>query len=194
MKSLVIYIDFKSAASYLAMEATLKLIQSEKIDVVWKPYQVRVQAIADKKEIETVTESHLRVRETQRQHTHLKYAAIQGKPMVFQREPKGSGAALIALAQLDCDPVEYIQAAFLAYWQDGLDLDDPAVVKAILRQCGVESSSISFDQKGNDILATRQIEAEEQGVFDTPMYVVGSDRFLGREQLPWMRALLANKL
>ena len=119
MKSLVIYIDFKSAASYLAMEATLKLIQSEKIDVVWKPYQVRVQAIADKKEIETVTESHLRARETQRQQTHLKYAAIQGKPMVFQREPKGSGAALIALAQLDCDPVEYIQAAFfvlLARW------------------------------------------------------------------------------
>ena len=38
------------------------------------------------------------------------------------------------------------------------------------------------------------VEAEEQGVFDTPMYVVGSDRFLGREQLPWMRALLANKL
>jgi len=26
------------------------------------------------------------------------------------------------------------------------------------------------------------------------MYVVGGDRFLGREQLPWMRALLANKL
>ena len=75
-----------------------------------------------------------------------------------------------------------------------LDLDDRAIVKAVLSQCGVESSSISFDQRGNDILATQQIEAEEKGVFDTPMYVVGSDRFVGREQLPWMRALLANKL
>jgi len=194
MNSLAIYIDFKSAASYLAMEATLELIRRQAVEVIWKPYQVRVQAIADKKEIETVTESHLRVRETQRQQTHLKYAAIQGKPMVFQKEPKGSGAALTALAQLECDPVEYIQAAFLAYWQDGLDLDDPAIVKAILSQCRVEWNSISFDQKGEDLLAAQQIEAEEQGVFDTPMYVVGGDRFLGREQLPWMLALLANKL
>lgn len=154
MNSLAICIDFTSAASYLAMEATLELIELQDLEVIWKPYRVRAQAIADKKEIETVTESHLRVRETQRQQTHLKYAAIQGKPMVFQREPKGSSAALIALAQLDCDPVEYIQAAFLAYWQDGLDLDDRAIVKAILSQCGVESSSISFDQKGNDILVT----------------------------------------
>ena len=60
MKSLAIYIDFKSAASYLAMEATLKLIQSEKIDVVWKPYQVRVQAIADKKEIERIARKEIK--------------------------------------------------------------------------------------------------------------------------------------
>ena len=194
MKFLTVFIDFKSAAAYLAMDATLKLIQAGDVQVIWKPYEVRAQAIADKKQIETVTESHLRVRATQRQQTHLKYAAIQGKTIIFQKEPKGSGAALTALAQFDGDPVEYIRAAFLAYWQDGLDLDDPETVKAILNQCGVDSNSIAFDQKGKDLLVAQQIEAEEQGVFDTPMYVVGSERFLGREQLPWIEALLENSL
>ena len=86
MKTITLYIDFKSAASYLAMDATLKLINTHDIEVIWKPYQIRVQAIADEKDNETTTESHLRVRETQRQKTHLKYAGIQDKPMVFQKE------------------------------------------------------------------------------------------------------------
>ncbi len=63
-----------------------------------------------------------------------------------------------------------------------------------MNQCGVDSNSIAFDQKGKDLLVAQQIEAEEQGVFDTPMYVVGSERFLGREQLPWIEALLENSL
>jgi len=194
MKTITLYIDFKSAASYLAMDATLKLIKAYDIEMIWKPYRIRVQTIADKKENETTTESHLRVRETQRQQTHLKYAGILGKPMIFRKEPKESTLALMALAQLDTNPIGYIQAAFRAYWQDGLDLDNPEVVKSILQACDINADDISFGTAQQQALAKQQAEAEELGVFDTPMYIIGTDRFLGREQLPWMQALLTGAL
>jgi 2-hydroxychromene-2-carboxylate isomerase len=194
MKTITLYIDFKSAASYLAMESTLELINAYNIEVIWKPYQIRVPTIADEKDNETATESHLRVRETQRQQTHLKYAGLQGKPMVFRQEPKESIAALMALAQLDSNPVDYIQAAFLAYWKDGLDLNDAEVVKSILNTCGINANDFHFDDVAKQALAEQQTQAEDLGVFDTPMYIIGEARFLGREQLPWIQALLKGNL
>jgi 2-hydroxychromene-2-carboxylate isomerase len=194
MKTITLYIDFKSAASYLAMDSTLKLINAHDIEVIWKPYQIRVQTIADEKDNETTTESHLRVRETQRQQTHLKYAGLQGKPMVFRQEPKESIAALMALAQFDTNPVDYIQAAFLAYWKDGLDLNDAEVVKSILNTCDINANNFHFDDDSKQALTEQQTQAEDFGVFDTPMYILGEARFLGREQLPWIQALLKGDL
>ncbi len=190
MKSLTIYIDFKSAASYLAMNATCQLIEQRDLKVIWKPYSIRAAVVAEQKDIETKTETHLRVREAQRQQTHLKYADVLGVPIHFQTNPKASTAALLALTQLDADPIDYIQAAFLAYWRDGLDLDDPEVVKNILGACDCDLTGINFDSAAYEAFQAEQVQAQEQGVFDVPMYVVGVDRFLGREHLPWLESLL----
>jgi 2-hydroxychromene-2-carboxylate isomerase len=100
----------------------------------------------------------------------------------------------MALAQLDTNPVDYIQAAFLAYWKDGLDLNDAEVVKSILNSCGINATDFHFDDDTKQALAEQQTQAEDLGVFDTPMYILGEDRFLGREQLPWMQALLTGDL
>lgn len=194
MKMLTVYIDFKSAASYLALDATIKLITKHNLEVKWLPYQVRSAKLADQKDVETKTETHLRVRETQRRLTDQKYAAIQGIPMSFQAEPKGSSIALMALLQLTLNPLDYVKSAFVAYWRDGLDLDEVAVVRSILIASGCDADNVNFEDEGQSLLAAHQTQAEEQGVFDAPMFVIGEARFLGREHLPWMEALFTETL
>ena len=55
--------------------------------------------------------------------------------------------------------------------------------------CGYDAAG--FDPAGyGDALEANQSEAEELGVFDTPMYVIGEELFLGREQLPLIETLL----
>lgn len=194
MKALTVYIDFKSAASYLALDATVKLTQKHHLAVKWEPYQVRLANLAEPKDSETKTETHLRVRETQRRQTDVKYAEIQGIPMNFQPEPKGSTVALMALLQLSSDPLDYVKSAFIAYWRDGLDLGKPEVVKSILVASGYDAASVKFDDKMKKLLATHQTHAEEQGVFDAPMFVIRGERFLGREHLPWMERLFTGQM
>lgn len=194
MKALTVYIDFKSAASYLALDATVKLIQKHNLEVKWEPYQVRLAKLAEPKDSETKTETHFRVRETQRRQTDLKYADIQGVPMNFQPEPKGSSVALMALLQLSSDPLDYVKSAFLAYWRDGLDLEKPEVVKSILVASGCDAGRVKFDDEMQNSLAAHQTHAEEQGVFDAPMFVIRGERFLGREHLPWIERLFTGQM
>ena len=193
MKSITIYIDFKSAASYLALNTVRNLASRDNVAVTWKPYRVRAPIIAEQKDDETKTETHLRVRETQRQLTHLRYALAQGIPLEFQSVPNDSTAALVALLQLDSKPEAFIESAFQAYWRDGLDLDSVDIVRRLLLASGNEQANVGFDEASYQAFDDFQLSSEEQGVFDAPMFVIGEHRFLGREHLPLIENHLDEK-
>lgn len=187
--NVTIYIDFKSGPAYLAMKPTLELMQRCGAEATWLPFESRVPRAAPQREGETRGETHLRVRQEQRQATCLKYAAIQGIPMRYPANPGATGCALAALLYAAARPLPFIEGAFAAYWRDNLDLDDPAVVGSLLQETGYDAGG--FDAADYAAaLENSQREAEEMGVFDTPTYLVGDEMFLGREQLPWIETLL----
>lgn len=189
MKPLRIYIDFKSGPAYLAMKPTLALLAQKGVSADWLPFDRRQPEAQPPREGESRGETHLRVRQEQRRQTCLKYAAIQGIPMRYPDRPSGTRCALAALLHAGDNPLPYIEAAFAAYWRDHLDLDDAGVVAGLLRQSGNDADG--FDPAAyTEVLDANQQQAEELGVFDTPMYLVGEEPFLGREQLPWIEALL----
>jgi 2-hydroxychromene-2-carboxylate isomerase len=182
------YIDFKSAPAYLAMKPTLALLERRELQATWWPFDTRQSAVPPERADESRGEAHVRVRQLQRQRTCLKYAAIQGIPMRYPENPGESRCALAALLHVRDAPLPFIAAAFRAYWQDNRNLDDPRVVAGLLASVGCDPDRFS-PAEYEEALTSRQLEAEAAGVFDTPMYVVGGELFLGREQLPWIESI-----
>ena len=184
---LSVFIDFKSPASFLALEPTLALAGETGVHIKWLPFSVRPFSIPEEKADETVGERHRRVRAIAQRDTHLHYAKVQGRKMHFSQTPAGSEAALAALADLDGDPVPFIRAAFAAYWTEQADLGDEAVVAALLSSV---QTSLPDPQSAGEKLVSIRSEAEESGVFESPSYVIADQLFVGREHLPWIRSLI----
>lgn len=184
---LTVYIDFKSPASCLAFEPTLALAQEAGVSIEWLPFSGRPFAVPEEQPEETVGERHRRVRAVAQRETFLHYAAVQGREMRFAQSPAGSQAALTAMAGLDDDPVPFIRAAFAAYWTEQADLDDAAVVAALLSS--VQQAVPDPNSARAELLSIRAA-AEEYGIFESPSYVIADQLFVGREHLPWIRSLI----
>ncbi|WP_422345530.1 DsbA family protein [Parasphingorhabdus sp.] len=185
---LTLYIDFKSAASYLALEPTLELARKTGVAIDWRPFSVRPFSVPEEHVEETVGERHRRVRAAAQRDTHLHYAAVQGRDIRFAETPAGSDVALAALAVMEGDPVPFLRAAFAAYWTEQADLADEAVVEALLQSADIDRPDW---KAARTKLANIRDQAEETGVFEAPSYLIADQLFLGREHLPWIRSLVA---
>jgi 2-hydroxychromene-2-carboxylate isomerase len=190
VNSLTLYIDFKSGPAYLAMQPTLALLKRHGVAADWRPFDTRQYELKRERPGETRTETHFRIREQQRRQACLQYAAIQGVPMVYPETPGSTGCALAALLYVADAPLPFISRAFRAYWSEGQDLDKPEVVAALLSDSGYDAEGFAPEVWCNSLPATQR-EAEDRGVFDTPMFIIGEELFLGREQLPWIESLLS---
>ena len=141
---------------------------------------------------EEVGERHRRVRALARRKTHMLYAEIQNLPLQFRNPPTNTDMALAALCLLNDsggDPLPFGTAAFDAYWTGDADLNAAAVVAKL-------SGAPTFpdnDENGYDAHTRLEValgQAEENGIFTSPTYVVNEQIFVGREHLPWISELL----
>lgn len=184
---LTIYVDFKSAASYLALDPTLTMIEDTGVAARWLPFSSRPFKIPDEKADENIGERHRRVRAIAQRDAHLHYAAVQKIDLQFPNNPKFSDTALAALAVLDGDPVPFIRAAFKAYWSDQADLDDQNTVSQLLKNCRCEIPDWPAAMAA--LQAVRE-NAAEQKVFETPTFLIDGQIFVGREHMPWIRSII----
>lgn len=181
---LTVYIDFKSPAAYLALKSTLDLIESYNLAAIWLPFPTKQSAIPAKKEQETKGETHRRVRATQRQQMHTMYAELGGTQIHFPVVPGNCDLALNVLANLSVDPIAFIKVAYDAYWIDGKNLNDAAVVEQLVKDAGIEFSIELLDPKA---LNSSVEHAQEKGVFEVPAFVTAEHVFIGREHMPWLK-------
>lgn len=184
---LTIYLDFKSPASYLALEPTLDMAREAGVHIDWLPFSVRPFSVPEEQADETVGERHRRVRAIAQRDTYLHYSAVQGREMQFSNPPAGSDLALAAMAGIEGDHVPFIRAAFAAYWIEQVDLDNEAVVVGLLQSMGTDIPDM---ESAREKLALIRDKADESGVFESPSYVIQDQLFVGREHLPWIKSLI----
>jgi 2-hydroxychromene-2-carboxylate isomerase len=107
------------------------------------------------------------------------------------------GAARAYLWLKDTDPARataFLHAAFRAYFVDGLNISEPAVLSGVLKRVGADPQRVA------DAIAQPQIkerlkalvdESLARGVFGAPFVFVDGEPFWGNDRLPQIERWLA---
>jgi 2-hydroxychromene-2-carboxylate isomerase len=88
----------------------------------------------------------------------------------------------------------YIEAVLAAMWEDGLKMDDPAVVAATLTKAGLDGAALvarTQDAEVKQKLVANTEDAVSRGVFGIPTFFVGGEMFFGKERLGQVEAEVA---
>jgi 2-hydroxychromene-2-carboxylate isomerase len=184
---LEVYIDFKCAGSYLALDPTLAMAERTGVGIAWHPFSTAERDKPAEGADAAVIASHHATREASKRAIHRKYAALRGIELKFPSHAGSADLALGALAEIKGNPLPYIRACFAAYWERHEGLDDPQVVAGLLAASGVGHSG--------DLNATQtrfeeaQKRAEEAGIVDAPGFRIADQLFIGRQHLPWIEEL-----
>ncbi len=186
---LELYIDFKCPASYLALQPSLDMAWKANADIRFRAFDSTQHAVPMQKDIETRSESHIRVRAEQCQNIHKQYAKARGLTMVFRGQPGETIPALAMLESWDGAPLPFIREAFTAYWEQGADLGHVETVQTIAAKAGRTVSPDEMREACQRFEEIRQA-GEDRPVFTTPTYLVAGHIFVGRENLPWISELL----
>jgi 2-hydroxychromene-2-carboxylate isomerase len=85
----------------------------------------------------------------------------------------------------------YHETVFDRFWRRELDIESVPAITDVLDEVGALGFPAWADQ-GRAEVANIVVEAEAQGVFGVPSFIVNNELFWGREHLPDIRAMLAN--
>ena len=99
----------------------------------------------------------------------------------------------IAARELGIAPA-YIDAMFAAMWEQGLKMDDPAIIGEAMAGAGLPAKDIiarSQEQHVKDALTAATNDAHARGAFGSPTFFVGDEMFFGKDRLPAVEAEVA---
>ena len=117
---------------------------------------------------------------------------FQMNPHVFKGDPSLSlRGALVAQKQGAEDA--YNRAIFGAFWSEGLDVNDRALLAGRLDAAGLDGKAIlkTADEPAyGEQLEKNTALAAERGVFGSPTFIVGDDLFFGNDRLGFLEERL----
>ncbi len=87
-----------------------------------------------------------------------------------------------------------VDALFTATWAESLDVSDPAVIGAVLTECGCQPAAVIEQAQTPRIKQLVRAETEAaiaRGVFGVPTVTIGGELFFGFDDLPWLERYLS---
>jgi len=91
----------------------------------------------------------------------------------------------VAAQRLDCFE-RYVEMVFVAMWERGLKMDDPATIETVLTEGGMDAEFLMKTaqyEEIKDALTENTQAACEGGAFGVPTFFVGDEMFFGKECL-----------
>ncbi|MBV8185888.1 MAG: DsbA family protein [Alphaproteobacteria bacterium] len=188
-----LWIDLRSPYSYLAMEPAYALEKELGVAVDLRPYTLDIASaytVNDPKAAERGIRRIKYLYADVRRFANQRGMVIYGPKKIF--DPR-----LIHLAWLFAEQSgrgrAFVDAAYPRFFRRELDYEDRAAVLALLREIGAPDGgfdAFAADQ-GPAALLAHQAEAEGQGVFAIPTFVVDGELFWGQDRIDFVRAKLA---
>ena len=87
----------------------------------------------------------------------------------------------------------YLEAVYRAIWAEGRDMNDPAVVAAVLQGAGLDATALlalAGDPEVKERLKVATQEAVGRGVFGAPTFFVDGQMYWGQDRLDFVQEAL----
>jgi len=189
------YFDFSSPYSYLASEMIDELAAKYGRSVQWRP--ILLGAAFQKSGLPLLVTVPLKGEYSLRDFDRS--ARFYGIPFKFpEKFPLATHTAARGYYWLhgqDCNKArEFAHAVFRAYWIDGRDVSDLAVVQEIAAGLGVDREALTEAMGKPEIkerLKTETDGAIAKGMFGAPYMIVDGEPFWGADRLPQLEKWLA---
>ena len=182
------YFDFSSPYSYIASEVIDGLAGKYGRKVKWRPMLLGVvfQKTGQPLLVNVPLKGEYSMRDFARS------ARYHGVPFTFPAKfPLSTVSAARAYYWLhgqDCAKARQLaRAAFSAYWVDGRDISDPAVLQDIAAGLGIDGAALAAGIATPEIKERLKIETDTalaKGMCGAPWFVVDNEPFWGADRLP----------
>ncbi len=202
---LIVYIDYKSPYAYLAKDPTYALGDELEIEIDWRPFTLDIPSYLGSARLDKegrLAESHRTPEQWKgvkyAYHDVRRYASMRG--LVARGTTKIWDSSLAGIGMLWAKDRgkavlrAYSGIVYERFWKRELDIEDGAVIEAVLGEAGASTAGFRDYAAGEGRALHDEIQraAFDAGIFGVPTYVVGGEKetFFGREHLPRIRWML----
>lgn len=203
-RTVTVYIDFKSPYAYLAKDLAYELERDFPVRLDWLPYVLDIPSFLGSARLDKAGQV-IEQNRNPHQWRRVKYSymdcrrqarqrglVIRGTTKIWDTTTAASGM-LWAKPQGDHILRRYLDITFERFWKRELDIEDAAVVRAVLAEAGADTAGFMdyARSEGPEEVARVCRAAEEQGVFGVPSFILDGELYWGREHLPDIREMLS---
>jgi 2-hydroxychromene-2-carboxylate isomerase len=205
-RSLTLYTDYKSPYAYLAKDPAYALERDFGVKIEWLPYVLNIPDFLGSARLDdkgNVVEEN----RTAHPWRRIKYSYMDCRRQARKRGltirgttkiwDTGLAACGMLWAKRQGDTVfrTYHDRVFERFWKRELDIEDIAVVTAMLSEAGADIGGFAayVSEEGPAEVNRIRLNAEAAGVFGTPTFVVDDELFWGGEHIPDIRDALASE-
>ncbi len=190
-KRITLYIDFKSPYSYLALEPARQLERDFPVTIEWRPYMFDIaNSFGDPDHRAPLEWRKIR-------YTYMdvrRWANQRGLIIYGPQKAFDSSLANIAMLHAQDQGVfpAYADMTYERFFKRALDIEDRDAVRAVLDQAGADTAAFfAFAAgAGRERLARITAEADEQGVFGVPTFILDGELFWGHDRIALLRERL----
>jgi 2-hydroxychromene-2-carboxylate isomerase len=202
--NIIHYFDYKSPYAYLAQGPTFRLAAECNAELVLIPYTLDIPGYLGRAELDADGKAVVDER-TPHQWRRVRYAymdcrreaTLRGLVIRGPRKIYDTSIAHIAFlfAQRHGDPRPFHDSVFELFWKRQLDVENPDAIAVQLAQAGIDPSDFPrfLRAEGRSEHDRLRAQAEAQGVFGVPSYIVADQLYWGSERLPRIRDLLESR-
>lgn len=195
-----VYIDYKSPYAYIAKDPTYQLESEFGIEIDWYPLTLNIGSFlgtAKKNDAGKVVESNRSPQQwlwvkyaykDARRYAELRGLTLKGTQKIWDTSLAHIG--LLWAKQQGHDRLKrYTDIVYERFWKRELDLEDPTVVAAALKQAGADLTGFEAYHQGAGRRLHDQLQDEllNKGYYGVPTYVIDGAAYFGREHLPRVR-------
>jgi len=205
-RTVTVYSDYKSPYAYLAKDLAYELERDFPVRLDWLPYTLDIPSFLGSarldesgRVVEQARNAHQwrRVRYSYmdcRRQARKRGLVIRGPQKIWDSTVALRGM-LYAKRRGSAVFQRYHDLVFERFWKRELDIEDPAVVAAVLAEAGADMAGFPayLAGEGGEEIERVCSDAEASGVFGVPTFVLEGELFWGGDRIGLLRERLDEK-